>query len=102
MHVEIATDGVRIGDAGNLRALDVRCEPGVDLAAALGSFGEVTDDGQHVWLLIDELRTRAGASVAAVELDDWRDGFDAMVTFARSKGWTSVDGRRVRAHVEPA
>lgn len=102
MHVDVAPDGVRIGEAGNLRALAVRCAPGVDLAAALGQFGEVADDGGHVWLLIDELRSRAGASVAADEFDDWGDGFDAMVTFARSKGWTSADGRRVRAHVEPA
>jgi hypothetical protein len=30
----------------------------------------------------------------------WMDSWNATVAWARSRGWTTVDGARIRAHVE--
>lgn len=102
MFVEVTATGVRVGDAGNLRGLAVRVEAGADATAGLVALGTPDPSGEHVWLRVDALRELALGSVAPDEHDDWRDGFDAMITYARSKGWTSDDGRSVRAHVEHA
>ncbi len=40
-------------------------------------------------------RARAASSVA-----DWDARWTAMLSYAEGKGWTSVDGRFVQAHVE--
>jgi len=102
MYVETNGEGVRVGDAGNLRSLSIRAVAHADLSNCLGALGTVDPSGEHVWLGVDALRELALGSVAPDEHDDWRDGFDAMITYARSKGWTSADGGSVRAHIEHA
>jgi len=50
-------------------------------------------DGDHVWV------RRAWLESQGVESEKWREGLDAMWTFAMSKGWVTSDGAEVRAHV---
>lgn len=96
MIVVVTPGGARVEEPEVLDALSVRLD-GLqrrDVAAALGAAGDF--DGEHVWLEEDYLRT-AGPSDAS-----WRSSFDDMVAFARSRGWSSADGRRIRAHLEGA
>jgi hypothetical protein len=74
LHVEVVGDG-------DQTAID----------GALGEFGRL--DGDHVWLRIDALREAGPGD------DGWTTRFDAMIDYARSKGWTDGAGA-VRAHVE--
>jgi len=53
-------------------------------------------DGDHAWLVLAELRNRAGHRADP----DWHRRFSGMVDYARSSGWVSDDGRLVRAHLE--
>lgn len=62
------------------------------VGAALGRLGRV--EGEHAWLAIDQLRA------AGPNRDEWRTRFDAMIDYARSKGWTDDRGG-VRVHLEP-
>lgn len=71
--------------------------PGALAAMQPGALCRFDDDGEHVWLDIAAART-AGADLA--DDDGWTDGFDAMIAYAASKGWTDDAGTHVRAHVE--
>jgi hypothetical protein len=62
----------------------------------------VDEGGEHVWLSIEELRRRAASLVPEAERDDWSRGFDGMVGYASSKGWTSPEGSHLRAHITRA
>lgn len=96
IHVTEGASDVR--EADDLKSLSVRVEPGADLAASLGSLGTVDDDGAHVWLHIDALRT-AGAATIADDVEAWRAGFDGMIAYATKSGWTDAGGTSVRAHI---
>ena len=56
------------------------------------------DDGAHVWLDIAGCRELGRAAQG----DDWADGYDAMIAYATSKGWTNDDATEVRAHIAPS
>jgi hypothetical protein len=45
---------------------------------------------------VDAVRRMAVGSVG----DSWEKDFDAMLSYAGSKGWLSADGTTIRAHVE--
>jgi len=49
----------------------------------------------HAWVTPQAVRDLAGESADA----EWTAGFEAMVGYAVSKGWTDDDGR-IRAHTE--
>ena len=53
-----------------------------------------------MWLNVDALRSAARATLSSDQRDAWASGFDGMIAYATSKGWTDTQGR-VRAHVEP-
>ena len=95
MYIQVDQDGpVTLADADNFRAFSV-VSNGVreKLGEALSGLGTV--DGDHAWLDAGAVKNLAGDGVG----EQWHADFDAMVEFARSKGWTDDDGR-VRAHVE--
>ncbi len=93
------------GDEGDVRATVVEPENlkrlhaefrGVDdglAASALDATGLGSVDGDHAWLSTAALRAAGDGSVT------WTTGFDGMLAYAASKGWTSADGTRVRAHI---
>jgi hypothetical protein len=62
-------------------------------AAALAAAGLGTVDGDNAWLDAGALRAAGDGSAA------WATGFDGMLAYAASKGWSSEDGARVRAHI---
>jgi hypothetical protein len=100
MIVAITREHCRVEDADDCARLHVTAEEldddeaGAALQRAdLGRAG----DAAHVWLTIDSLRT---AAREAASIPDWDDRFDAMIAYARSKGWLDACGERVTAHVQ--
>jgi hypothetical protein len=53
---------------------------------------------QHVWITRAEFERLAGDRAGDPA---WREGFERMLAYAASKGWTDESGA-VRAHVELA
>ncbi len=55
-------------------------------------------DGDHAWI-----DTGAIVALAGDAADDaWHAGFEAMVDYARSKGFLAEDGSAIRGHLEAA
>ena len=84
-----------IEDHENLQQLHVTFR-GIDDALAVktlaaAGIGTVVDD--HVWLDIESLRAAGGGS------DEWSQGFDAMLAYARRNDWVDAQRARVRAHI---
>jgi hypothetical protein len=67
-----------------------------DLAQALAPVGAVDAEGNAL-LAIDALKRLAGDRA-----DDpqWLAGFDAMVRYARTRGWVDAGGTALQAHCE--
>jgi len=84
LHAEVAENAAVTGD----RRLDVVRWP---------DWCRPDDDGAHVWLDVARCR-ELGRDAAG---DGWVDGYDAMIAYATSKGWTDADATEVRAHVAP-
>jgi hypothetical protein len=53
-----------------------------------------------VWLSVQALRESAAATIPEADRAQWVQGFDGMIAYAASKGWTDEAGTHVRAHVE--
>lgn len=91
---------LQVHDAGNLKALHVLAPESWterQIAGALrsGEWGGPVEDG-HAWLDVAALRLRAGVDVEP----EWHEQFDAMIDYARGKGWCDETGTHVRAHLE--
>ena len=90
---------LRLEEADNFRALKVVVRgPALgreQLSRALAPVG-VIDDSGHAVLRLGELRRLAGP---LSDDPSWGEAFDAMVDYARAKGWGSgTDG--VQAHCD--
>ena len=65
-------------------------------------FGALVDaaagrlEGDHALITIDAVRRMAAGRVA----DDWPERFDAMLDYARTKGWIDDTGNAIQAHVD--
>lgn len=100
MIVTITSDGSLVEDADDCTRLHISAD-GLDdaavgaalLTASLGRPGEP----DHAWIAVDKLR--AVARVAS-RTPGWDARFDAMIAYARSKGWLDASGEHVAAHVE--
>ena len=66
------------------------------VGAAMGAAGHAADDDAHVWVSADWIRATVAGDA------EWTAGFDAMVAFARSKGWMNDAGTHILAHIEIA
>ena len=62
-----------------------------------GSLCRFDDDGEHVWI---DIAVARAAGTEATDDADWSAGYDGMIAYATSKGWTDGAGTHVRAHVE--
>jgi hypothetical protein len=99
MFVVVSSEGgsvrAAVEDAANLRQLHAELR-GVDdeaAAEALRVAGLGTLDGDHAWLSTDALKAAGDGS------SGWTVDFYAMLAYAKTRGWTSEDESRVRAHV---
>jgi hypothetical protein len=92
--------GTKLVDPEDFTTLKLICEGRRDLTAlkdALGGLASVDEDGCHVWLAIEGLKTLAGHLASHA---DWIRGLEGMVGYARVNGWLSADGMAIRAHIE--
>lgn len=100
MIVRLTAAGAVVLDADDCTALHLETElQGGKLRAALATTdtGVADPGGEHVWLDLAVLRSRAKLVATAA---DWAQRWTAMVGHARQNGWLSADGRSVRVHVE--
>lgn len=99
MYVEIRKNHAEIGDPDNCQALDVRVAADerdrVDVVLRASQLGR-WDGGAEAHLAVAELHARAAVSAVG---PDWEARWDAMIGYARTKGWLSADGAYVRAHL---
>lgn len=98
MYIEVSNGTATVREAENLKALSVVAPGGVAHPDALAPLGRV--DGNHVWLSVQALRESAAATIPEADRAQWVQGFDGMIAYAASKGWTDEAGTHVRAHVE--
>ena len=100
VHADLDVSSVTLVDPGDFFGFHVAVAGGdvddVRLGPLLPPHGQL--DGDHAWI-----DTGAVVALAGDEADDaWHAGFDAMLDHARAQGFLSDDGRRIRAHLEPA
>ncbi len=90
-----------LDDPNNFRAFSIVVPTHVP-ADELGSFvhrsgvGELDAGGRNVHVQLGVIRRLAAGRTAP----DWDTGFDAMIAYARTKGWVDDAGNTVRAHLE--
>jgi hypothetical protein len=92
----------RVVDIDNLSALHLALGQVTDEEATealqRSGLGRI-QDGDTAFL--DAAALRAAAEPRSTD-PDWVTRWDAMIAFARSKGWVSEDGATVQVHVESA
>ena len=91
---------VRVLETSDLGRLDLVLV-GVDESAAsrglaAAGLGSVQDG--YGWLEVEGLRAAVVSQTPSVPDVDPAGAFDGMVAYAASRGWTSENGRRLRAH----
>ncbi len=72
---------------------------GTDRALVFGALVDAAAgrlDGDEAWITVDAIRRLAGSQVGP----DWETAFEAMLDYARSKGWLDETTHAVQAHVE--
>ncbi|WP_283134684.1 hypothetical protein [Rhizohabitans arisaemae] len=104
MHVTITATGetprLEVEDADDCSRLHIHAD-GLDdetVGEALRTDGMGRPAGAgRMWLDVRALRERARTGARS---DDWDERFDAMLGYARRKGWLSDDGTCVAAHLK--
>lgn len=98
MNVTFSPDGtVSLTDAANLRAFKavLAGSKGLgDLVRRHPGLVRAVQDDDHLWLDVEAV---AGLGPKDSE---WRQGFDRMIAYAATKGWTRGEPVEVAAHVE--
>lgn len=86
-----------VSEADVLTRLSAVVGPQADLDGLDPAIARPDADGSHLWLRVDWLRNAARPSADAAE---WERGFEGMIGYAKSKGWTDETGESVRVHIE--
>ena len=103
MHIFLGADaGTELNEPDNFQgfSVEVPAEVSAETLAALvhrSGLGELDADGGHFHVNIDSVRRLATGRGGS----DWDAGFDAMIAYARTKGWVDNARNTVRAHIEP-
>lgn len=99
MIVQLSSDSARVAEADDCSRLHVTTSLPADAVgdALRGSGIGHLDTDESVLLDRETLRTRARA---AAHDDGWDERWDAMIAYARTKGWLTADDAAVRAHLE--
>ena len=98
MIIDVTASGVSLRELRAFDGFHVEAARDVDLAEALTLAGAGREIGDgDVFISADWIR----GVMAEREDDDeeWHAGFEAMLGYARSRGWISEDGDGIRAHV---
>jgi hypothetical protein len=94
-----APAAVRLVEPDDFRAFKILARGpasgGEPLDAAVGGFGRVSGDG-HVFVDVEALRALAGEHGRD---RGWLASLDAMLAYARARGWTDDNGA-LRGHVQ--
>jgi hypothetical protein len=72
---------------------------GRDLGRVFGALVDAAAgrlESDHALITIDAVRRMAAGRVS----DDWPERFEAMLDYARTKGWIDDTGNAIQAHVE--
>lgn len=90
---------VLLADADEFRRFSIRFDPAArGTAAAEAALAAIArPDGDAAWVSPAALRRLAPRGTEP----EWQAGLDAMVAFARSRGWVDATGG-IRAHIERA
>ena len=95
-----ASRQVRLVDPLDFRRFSVRIEsPGLqfhDAQQALGGIAEL-ESRETAW--VDERALREWPGLA-VDGNTWQSGLDAMIAYAKGRGWVDDARQSIRAHVE--
>ena len=86
-------DGLRLLEAEDLKRFKLRLQNG-ELRPELGGVTFVDDDNALIAITLPP--SLAGAPTS----QSWRDGYQAMIDYAASKGWIDAATQTIRAHVE--
>ncbi len=96
MHLTITADQVVLDAPQDLTAFAATTSlPPQVLADSLPEGISVDDDHAHLWVDPRNLRQLAGHWAND---DEWNTRFEAMIAYARTKGWTDAHGM-IRAHL---
>jgi hypothetical protein len=81
-------------EAGNFRDFKIVTEGSLAPFTTRGRPVEAI--GDHAWVQQAWVTEQSGFS----DSPDWLAGFEAMVAFAKSKGWVRAADGAIRAHIE--
>ncbi|MBM3671857.1 MAG: hypothetical protein FJW86_06705 [Actinobacteria bacterium] len=94
---------VTLEDPNNTKQFHVAVMNGTTPEADFGLiFGALVDaaagrlEGDDAYITIDAVRRMARDRVQ----EDWNEEFDAMLSFAKKKGWLDEGSNAIKAHIE--
>jgi hypothetical protein len=95
--VVVQDDAVELRDPEDCKGFHVEVQGDVDVAAVLdeSGAGRMADDGDHALIEIGWVRQHA-TSVGP----SWNEDFEAMLDYARTKGWIDEGASAIVAHLE--
>ena len=96
MHVLIAADGtLSLQDVDNLKGFSIVESDAGSAASALAKIGEPAEEN-HYWLSAEEVLALSPRK----DDQEWVDGFWAMLRKVEAYGFSDMENKRVKAHVE--
>lgn len=98
IRIDAASQTSRLEEPEDLKKFHVQLDGELEeaaLAALLAPWGAL--DGEHAWIAPASLQAAASGRVS----ESWPGAFEAMVAYARTKGWCDGEGR-LRAHLQRA
>ena len=96
MYLLIAEDGhLSLQDSDNMRAFFITEEQGASAAESLAGIAVAAED-DHYWIEADALVELSGRSQDQI----WVDGFWDMLAKVEAYGYSDLESRRVKAHVD--
>ncbi|HEU5302454.1 MAG TPA: hypothetical protein VFW06_09495 [Acidimicrobiia bacterium] len=90
---------VTLEEAGDTARFHVLVSGGKDAALVYGALVDAAAgrlEGDDAWIAVDAVRRMAVGRVS----EGWDADLEAMLGYARSKGWLDEAGHAIRAHVE--
>lgn len=93
MVIVVQGDEVRLDESSDFEGFKVVVKGGD--ASAVETVGRL-EDPDTAWIQMEAVRRLAGDAAD----QQWENGYDAMLAYARTKGWLHDARREIQAHVE--